>query len=283
MESMYRHQLEEGGVDLPLLLVDVMTDFLSFDNLQKMEPSNNLCYRPLTMKRHKMREGISPLTTWSPHQSWSARWHNKNWLQSKMREGILLLNKPSLKVSNSMLKPNQHWINLTGKSIRHSSQMPTANWWWGNTLLDTYWCWKHVQASVTGGRGRLASSPLGRRNGRFHSLQKGEPSKNLSYYPLTVKRAKVREDTPSLTTWSLLQPWSARCHNKNWSQSKMREGISLLNKPSLKGSNSVGKLIKPSQSQFDWKEYQTFISDAHCYLMIREYSFGVESMSVGIS
>ena len=63
----------------------------------------------------------------------------------------------------------------------------------------------------------------------------------------------------------------------------MREGISLLNKPSLKVSTSVGKLIKPSQSQFDWKEYQTFISDAHCYLMIREYSFGVESMSVGIS
>ena len=175
MESMYRHQLEKGGVDLPVLLVDVMTDFLSFDNLQKMEPSNNLCYRPLTVKRHKMREGISPLTTWSPHQSWSARWHNKNWSQSKMREGILLLNKPSLKVSSSMLKPNQHRISLTGKSIRHSSQMPTANWWWwwGNTLLDTYWCWKHVQASVTGGRGRPASSPLGWRNGRFHSLQKG--------------------------------------------------------------------------------------------------------------
>ena len=64
---------------------------------------------------------------------------------------------------------------------------------------------------------------------------------------------------------------------------KQNEGGYFAAQQTLKGSNGVGKLIKPSQSQFDWKEYQTFISDAHCYLMIREYSFGVESMSVGIS
>ena len=146
MESMYRHQLEEGGVDLPLLLVDVMTDFLSFDNLQKMEPCDNLCYHPLTVKRHKMREGISPLTTWSPHQSWSARWHNKNWSQSKMRESILLINKPSLKVSNSILKLfTQRRVNLTGKSIRHTCQKPTANWWWGYTLLNNFWCGNRLE------------------------------------------------------------------------------------------------------------------------------------------
>ena len=102
--------------------------------------------------------------------------------------------------------------------------------------------------------------------GRVIHCLTNPPSKSAINYFIVHSQWKetVREDTPSLTTWSPLQSWSAWIHKKNWSQGKKREGILLLSKPSLKVSNSVLKLFNPSQSQLDWKEYQTFVSDAHC-------------------
>ena len=41
-------------------------------------------------------------------------------------------------------------------------------------------------------------------------------SNNLFYRPLTVKRDKVRENTPSLTTWSPLQSLAAWGPNAKW-------------------------------------------------------------------
>ena len=174
------------------------------------------------MKRDKVREDTSSLTTWSPLQSWSARGHNKNLSECKTREGNSLLNKPSLKVSNNLF---HRALKVKRDKVREDTPSLTT--------------WSPLQSWSVRGHNKNWSQCKMREGNSLLNKPSLKVSNNLFYRPLTVKRDKVREDTSSLTTWSPLQSWSARGHNKNLSECKTREGNSLLNKPSLKVSNNL--------------------------------------------